>query len=272
MFKSVFRYFVIMITLYGIVYPFVDQSEKKQSLENTVKKTPAITKISKKEVPLHSVSLPSFGKIKDIKLKKRTFFDFIRPHVEKENNTILQHRAQLEIAQMMLQYGEVLSGSQSDQLKKIFKRYKIKDKINIVSINKALVKVDIVPKELALMQAANESAWGTSRFARIGLNFFGQWCYRKGCGMVPNSRDSGAGHEVAAYQSVGAAVKAYFLNINTHRAYASLRAIRAKQRAEQIYPNAESLVVGLKSYSERGEAYVEEISHMIRLNQEYFSE
>ena len=42
------------------------------------------------------------------------------------------------------------------------------------------------------MQAANESAWGTSRFARIGLNFFGQWCYSKGCGMVPKRRNTGA--------------------------------------------------------------------------------
>ncbi|MFM9673737.1 glucosaminidase domain-containing protein, partial [Streptomyces galilaeus] len=81
-----------------------------------------------------------------------------------------------------------------------------------------LRRVDIIPKELALMQAANESAWGTSRFARIGLNFFGQWCYSQGCGMIPNRRNSGAAHEVAAFKSVRDAVSSYFKNINTHAA------------------------------------------------------
>lgn len=122
------------------------------------------------------------------------------------------------------------------------------------------------------MQAANESAWGTSRFARIGLNFFGQWCYTKGCGMVPKRRNTGAAHEVAAFKSVRAAINSYFKNINTHPAYKDLRAIRENLRLEQKPILATELTHGLMSYSERGEAYIEELNTMISQNRAYFDE
>lgn len=35
--------------------------------------------------------------------------------------------------------------------------------------------MDILPPSLALAQAAEESGWGTSRFAREGNALFGQW-------------------------------------------------------------------------------------------------
>lgn len=132
--------------------------------------------------------------------------------------------------------------------------------------------MDIIPKELALMQAANESAWGTSRFARIGLNFFGQWCYTKGCGMIPKRRADEAEHEVRAFKSVRAAVKSYFRNINTHEAYRELRRVRAGLRAEKVPIEATALTAGLLSYSERGEDYVSELNDMIRHNRAYFDE
>ncbi|PAJ73310.1 glucosaminidase [Pseudoalteromonas sp. NBT06-2] len=270
MLKNLLRIFVITLTLYGIVYPFLINSPKKTEILTLVKEIKVVN--VKVEQPLHSVNLPDFAAIKDIKLKKKTFFNYIKPHVKAANEQILQQRAQLEIALMMLQFDDSLSDKQLKQVIAIFKQYKVKHTVDIQGIRLALTRVDIVPSELALMQAANESAWGSSRFARIGLNFFGQWCFKKGCGMVPKSRNTGANHEVAAYKSVRSAVNAYFYNINTNRAYKSLRDIRAQQRKNQQEPSAEGLAKGLLAYSERGEAYVDEISHMIRLNQEYFSE
>ncbi len=43
-----------------------------------------------------------------------------------------------------------------------------------------LRRVDVIPVSLVLAQAANESVWGTSRFAVDGNNLFGQWCYEEG--------------------------------------------------------------------------------------------
>ena len=78
-------------------------------------------------------------------------------------------------------------------------------------INELILRVDVIPVSLALAQAANESAWGTSRFALEGNNVFGQWCYKKGCGIVPAERRSGATHEVKSFTSVERSVQALSL-------------------------------------------------------------
>lgn len=173
---------------------------------------------------------------------------------------------------MMLENDLPLDEKQSNDIVKILKSYDLPTTIDSFTLKQALRRVDVIPKELALMQAANESAWGTSRFARIGLNFFGQWCYSKGCGMVPGRRDTGAAHEVAAFKSVRAAVSSYFKNINTHNAYKELRSIRENLRLEQQPIAATLLTQGLMSYSERGEAYIEELNTMINQNRAYFDE
>ncbi|ATC95033.1 glucosaminidase domain-containing protein [Pseudoalteromonas tunicata] len=271
MLKSVLRVLAISFTLYCLVYPFINQPVKE--VTESVTEPETVTEVViVEEKPRHNVILPDFANIPDIKQKKMEFFSFIRPHVIAENKRISQQRAQLEIAKMMLEFDDVLSEQQLRNLRLIFKEYKVKQPIDKASITAALKRVDIVPEELVLMQAANESAWGTSRFARIGLNFFGQWCYQEGCGMVPLNRNLDAAHEVAVYESVSHAVAAYFRNINTNRAYRELRNIRSLQREQQEEPSAVELANGLLAYSERGNHYVEEIRDMIYANQEFFSE
>ncbi|MDW7549984.1 glucosaminidase domain-containing protein [Pseudoalteromonas sp. McH1-7] len=263
---------VALVTVWALIYPFLQEPEPQFTpVENDEEEIEIVKVVPEK--PLHSVKLPNFSAIKDIQAKKKAFFDFIKPHVEAENKLILEQRATLDIALMMLQFGETLTRKQVEKVAVIFSKYDLKnEKINEASLKKALRRVDIIPKELALMQAANESAWGTSRFARIGLNFFGQWCYTKGCGMIPKRRADEAEHEVRAFKSVRAAVKSYFRNINTHEAYKELRGVRAGLRAEKVPIEATALTAGLLSYSERGEDYVSELNDMIRHNRAYFDE
>lgn len=267
------KYFVSLLVslffIWALVYPFI-QTTTSTTAEEAGGQPQSVVK--KKEKPLHNVKLPDFGNFTDVKEKKHAFFDFIRPHIEAENKQIREQRATVEIALMMLQYDEPLNAKQTKQVETILSNYKLPKTVNTLSLSQALRRVDIIPKELALMQAANESAWGTSRFARIGLNFFGQWCYSKGCGMVPNRRNSGAVHEVAAFKSVRDAVSSYFKNINTHAAYKELRSIRADLRRQQKPVTATKLSYGLLSYSERGEAYIEELNLMIKHNRAYFDE
>ena len=128
-------------------------------------------------------------------------------------------------------------------------------------------RIDIVPPSLALAQAANESAWGTSRFAREGNNFYGHWCYVEGCGIVPAQREAGARHEVADFASPEESVERYIHNLNHHPAYRELRASRAELRAENEPVNGLELVDELTGYSERGDEYIEELRAMIRFNE-----
>lgn len=268
MLKFVLRFITALFFLWALSYPFIEQV-RFDSLPETEQ---AKKKVKKKEKPLHNVNLPNFNDYTDIKEKKHAFFDFISVHVDAENKKILEQRATLEIARMMVEYNEPLNSKQSKQVKAILNSYKLPTTINTVALTQALRRVDVIPRELALIQAAKESAWGTSRFARIGLNFFGQWCYKKGCGMVPNRRISGADHEVAAFKSVRAAVSSYFKNINTHNAYKDLRSIRENLRRQKQPIEATKLTYGLLSYSERREAYVEDLNTMINQNRVYFNE
>lgn len=269
MLKTILKLLLSVFFLWALAYPFMHSNEQEVE-EQTTGEQPK--KVKKKEKPLHNVTLPKFSEFADVKEKKQAFFDFIRPHVEAENKKILQQRAKLEIARMMLEYNEPLEKKQQRDIVNILKAYGLPETVNTLILSQALRRVDIIPKELALMQAANESAWGTSRFARIGLNFFGQWCYSKGCGMVPRRRNTGAAHEVAAFKSVRAAVSSYFRNINTHTAYKDLRLIREDLRRQQKPIAATALTHGLMSYSERGEAYIEELNTMINQNRAYFDE
>jgi len=123
-----------------------------------------------------------------------------------------------------------------------------------------------VALEIVLAQSANESAWGQSRFAKEGNNFFGQWCYQKGCGIIPANRDKGSIHEVAKFSSVNKSVRSYIKNINTTRAYYPLRKIRRLNKTAGKKPDAIAQAGGLIKYSQRREKYVKEIRAMIRAN------
>ena len=131
------------------------------------------------------------------------------------------------------------------------------------SIQELLLRVDEIPTSLVLAQAANESAWGTSRFAQDGHNYFGQWCFKQGCGITPSNRAPGATHEVKRFNTPMDSVHAYFININTHRAYKTLREIRAS--AEKPVSGV-LLADGLLNYSERKQAYIDELKSMIISN------
>lgn len=124
-----------------------------------------------------------------------------------------------------------------------------------------------MPVELALTQAAIESAWGTSRFARLGNNLFGQWCRKAGCGIVPLRRTAGAKHEVRRFNNARESVRAYLFNLNTHRAYQKLRVQRAALNKAQQPVTASALALTLDKYSERGNAYVQDMLAFIKHNQ-----
>ena len=62
------------------------------------------------------------------------------------------------------------------------------------------------------------------------------------------------------------AVRSYMHNLNTHPAYASLRAARARQRAAGQSVDGYVLAGTLLGYSERGEAYVDQLRGLMRVN------
>ena len=169
---------------------------------------------------------------------------------------------------MRLRKQPVLESKERRWLDRLAARYELEqgDWQQAETWQRLLKRVDVVPPALALAQGANESGWGRSRFAREGHNYFGQWCFSPGCGIVPKARAEAARHEVARFASPAASVRAYLHNINTHAAYRRLRELRAQIRDRKTLLTGERLATGLGDYSARGMAYVEEIRRMIRQN------
>lgn len=198
---------------------------------------------------MHSV--PIFDEIKNVKQMKAAFFKYMLPFIIKENRKINFRRSL------------IINNQISDNaIKKLAKQYRIKD------INKAslLNAIDIIPVSLVLAQAAVESDWGRSRFAKEWNNYFGIWCFKKGCGVVPRNRNKNSKHEVMGFYSTDKAIEYYLLNLNRNHAYQLLRKIRADKRKHNLKLTGESLAKGLSKYSSKGDQYIKLVQSIIRQN------
>lgn len=208
---------------------------------------------------------PDFTSFTDVNAKKQAFFDYLLPGVRNANDEVLEQRQQILAWQQAFAEG-TLSSRQRSQLEAMAEHYEIDPNLGTAEkLELLLRRVDIVPASLALAQAAKESGWGTSRFSRLGNNYFGQWCFSEGCGLVPSRRNAGASHEVRVFETVEEAVGAYIHNLNTHPPYRELREIRAELR-DQGHISGVEVARGLSRYSERGPVYVGEIQSLIRFN------
>lgn len=253
--------FAVSLVLVAIWLP-TQLHEQPKPEQNVEQATPNVVRVGR------ITQVPDFSVYRDVRDKKQAFFSFLAPIVQAENATIEQTRSQLLSLMQSYEQQGTLQKKQRQQLERIANDYNVtleEGDLN-ATFGVLLRRVDVVPEALALVQAANESAWGTSRFALDGLNFFGQWCFRKGCGLVPDAREEDMIHEVRKFASVNASVRSYLRNINTHPAYFELRRLRAEKRKSGADIRALDLTEGLLSYSERGEDYVHELNSMIRVN------
>lgn len=213
--------------------------------------------------------VPDFTAFNDIEEKKQTFFRFLLPKVRKANDAILKDRRRLLPMLDELDAGKALDQENLKWLKNKAIAYRVNGDIVTEKHSRQTLKrrVNIIPASLVLAQAANESGWGSARFARNGNNYFGLWCWQRNCGMVPSDRTPSKQHEVASFDTIEAGISYYLLTLNSHPAYQSLRDRRAEALTEGRPLTGLQLAEGLTKYSERGDAYVEEIQSMISYNQ-----
>ncbi|MFT6269094.1 MAG: Bax protein [Alphaproteobacteria bacterium] len=213
--------------------------------------------------------VPDFTQFSQVTEKKQAFFDYLTPAVKAQNQYLKNIRQYVQGLRAKHIAGDELSQDQQEEFDWLIHEYRVeKTQPMDHKFTDLFRKIDIIPIELVLIQTANESGWGTSRFATKGYNFFGLWCFSKGCGFVPSRRNDGAAHEVAKFDDLSSAMYAYMRNLNSHPAYKDLRLIREKQRNNQKPITAYSMAEGLTKYSERGEEYVDELRDMMRINKD----
>lgn len=227
----------------------------------------ALTWAESSRMETSKAELPDMASIDDVATKKQVFFEFLNPIIQSVNQRIIAERVWLLQMQSELSRGTEPAAWQKSYMEKLAQHYEVDEAPGSDAYFELMLnRVDIIPASLVLAQAANESGWGTSRFAVEGNNLFGQWCFAEGCGLVPAGRPDGETYEVKVFDDVAESVAAYFQNVNTHPPYRDLRNIRSELRYLGEPASSLMLVWGLEGYSIRGEEYIRDLTNLITHN------
>jgi len=225
-----------------------------EDLNNTLKGVRSGQKVK----PIYLTKLPKDLKtLGDTKKKRELFIKIVLPLILYENEKIIEDRKQL----FKILAKNFNSPGEKVWLKRRFKEYKIEDR----DLSKLKMRMDIIPVSIALAQAANESGWGTSRFALEGNALFGQWTWSSK-GISPKNKDPDQSHKILQFQILKASVRAYKNNLNTHNAYKEFREVRAKLRQSGTTITGLALIKYLKRYASIGEKYTEIIEGIMVQN------
>lgn len=236
---------VALTAAFGLHQPvsLAERIEEAESILERARIDHAVTY----NVALTSAQLPD---VDDPNARKALFGAKMLALIAEENERILAHRHIIEgTPQDSPAYNAVLVG------------YGLKPG---ALRSEALKRVDIIPESLCLAQAAIESAWGTSRFARQGHAYFGERTYDPTVPGIDPQRAQG--FKVKSFPSPIHSVRSFMHTLNTHRAYRSLRDRRTALRARGVRPSGEDLAPHLGAYSEIGPKYVQRILTTMRAN------
>ena len=197
-----------------------------------------------------------------IQKRKSLFIAAVLPLVLLANEEILKERNRLEDLVKGKWKFEELNENSKKWLVNLAMRYEV-EKGNFQQL---LERIDIIPPSLAIAQAAEESGWGTSRFAREGNSLFGLYTYDQESGMKPLDRTKGQKYYIQAYNSLIDTVRSYMHNLNFHFAYQEFREKRSLQRKNKGGLDSIQLLEYLTRYSLRGEQYITAIREIILSN------
>ena len=201
--------------------------------------------------------------------KKRLFFRTLAPLILRANELIMVDRNRLSDIRSSHMKSTVISEEEQSWILKLAKIYKVdtkEDQVTSAQIDALWKKVDIVPVSLALAQAAEESGWGTSRFAALGNAVYGQWTWGSNAITPEKQRKELGNYGIASFETLQQSISAYMLNLNTHNAYTSLRVKRAELREKSEKITGHILAGQLTKYSERGEEYVKSLRSLMEYN------
>ncbi|OCX42982.1 mannosyl-glycoprotein endo-beta-N-acetylglucosamidase [Campylobacter ornithocola] len=138
-------------------------------------------------------------------------------------------------------------------------KYRVK---NLYDLQEYRVRIQKVPKSLAIAQAIIESATGTSRFAKEANNLFGEWTWGEK-GLIPKERSEGKTHKIRIFNTLQESVDSYLLNLNRHNAYKEFRAWRWSAISQNKKLDGKEAASHLEKYSEIKSNYTKLIVSII---------
>ncbi len=204
-----------------------------------------------------------YYKIKDVKKQKESFVKILYPLILKEERKIRTERAFVKAFFSHFTEESIADPEAAAKLAKIAKKYRVK---NLYDEKEYLKRIDTIPVSLVLAQAAIESNWGKSRFAREANNLFGEWTWGKR-GIIPKNRPEGERYKIRIFSSLEESIASYMRNLNRHWAYEEFREARAAARRDGKAFTGFIAAVYLKRYSQMGERYTHMVKNTIKKHQ-----
>ena len=194
------------------------------------------------------------------------------PVIRKVNAEIAEQRSFANNIIQKFQQQINLSDQERSSFISLLKYYRMKASISFDSLvcspeflDELFLKIDVIPEKIALAQAAIESSWGRSRFAREGNSYFGIRCRRPGCGIEPEQAKN-EDFYVKSYESINEGVKHYANFLNTGRYYNDFRERRKVSRSNGKELDPLYIVEGLIMYSVKRDVYIKNLKALIIYN------
>jgi Bax protein len=229
----------------------------------------AAEQTSRSEKVKSAVASTTGMRVLDLSDKKQQFISRLLPYIEQENRRLTALRARVEQMLAPFEHDKVVAESVRQQITGLANKYRVNGNPleNKAARDELLRKIDIIPASMALAQAANESAWGESRFAREANNLYGIWTYDENKGLKPLDREEGKTHLIRIFDDIGDSVRYYMYTLNSHPAYDELRNIRQQLRERNQFVDGHALAAGLERYSAKGQRYIDLIQELIEQNE-----
>ncbi len=163
---------------------------------------------------------------------------------------------------LLSQYLTVRETINKDPHDEVIQQLKIK--YSVETNQQLLSVIKPHPKSIAIAQAAIESAWGTSRFFREANNVYGIRAFSETQPRIAAGVKTGNSTLwLKKYNSIKESIVDYYHTLSRGTAFKGFRQLNMQTS------DPHKLIKQLKDYSERKDAYVRELSSMIRYNEFY---
>jgi len=220
----------------------------------------------KKPLPrLFVQSVPKdFNKEKYDDVRPALFFEMMTPIILKANEALASEREQVLSLRKEFDENGDLTPESMEELNKWITRYDVKPSDDIDTLFNILIpRVDGVTPTLLLTMAAEDSGFGTSRYAREYNAVFNQRDWN-GNGAIPDEKQKeGPQYRIKIFPSLYEAVVSQIHYLNTNGYFENYRMARAKYRRSHNLMRGYSVAHLLINFPYRPMKYPDIIKHLI---------
>lgn len=205
-----------------------------------------------------------FNREKYDEVRPALFYEMMLPVILKANETLAAERERLMRLKREFDDTGDLSAQSMEELREWIKRYDVKPSDDLDTLFNALIpRVDGVTPTLLLTMAAQDSGFGTSRYAREYNAVFHQRDWN-GNGAVPDEvQKEGPQYRIKVFNSLYDAVISQIHYLNTNGYFENYRIARAKYRRSNNPMRGYSIAHLLINFPYKSFKYPDIIKHLI---------